>query len=355
MFDFEEFEINPKEPAAFTEQLWEAAQSQDLGRERGLLDAVDTELEVAINAAGAEAAACKGEFKPHGKRFKLFADWFEFLCEVIIRLAELNGESLSLFDWESRGKEKCGAALIRRLWGMCSSSSFDWVNVLSCEASESRGVVLMTGKGGGSIEDMKGAADWWIKQGFSVVEAVKCGSHKVRKRQAEQMLKALVACNVASVGLLVHNFSENGFQFWGTIMSVWEEEDVDGLPPLDCVLRGIVRDSCSTHATAAFDEKGNLVDDPWAHVLAYREKSRSSAKIDSKGVAIHVILKSLLNMAQMLLPWDHPRMDSLGSLGTISKCIQHWPLHRGCHGNPAELQLEWARPARRPCFRRIRY
>jgi len=333
MFDFEDMEIDPARPGALVAQLLDAAKSGDKSYEKSLLDALDSGIEEGVTAAGHEAMA--------GKPPRSFTKWFTFLLDAVAIAVEKD-PSLDCFEWLQPGKERWGAAILRRLFACCGSSSFNSVRTLTLSEKVPAGLVLMCGKGGGSFADMRELGDRWQEvHNFTVIQSVKCAFPRLCEKQVDQILRALLEHNIGTLGLVVHAFSENGHSLWLNIMRKWNTAPPKGLPPLDQVLRGCIYDSCSAHAKAALDtgapakktrsaEMMEYVRYWYMHVMPRAAGKQSSIddiddedilEVFAKHYTQKVALRSVMGMAQVLLPSEDEHLGKLDPRSAVAKAF----------------------------------
>jgi len=252
------------------------------------------------------AAAGAGDTSEKGA-LTAFGQWFTFLIEVISALGRSAG-GLDHFVWEAPGRERCGAALIRRLWAACNSCEFDRVKTVPHRGPTQSGIVLMLGRGGTTFEDLEAPEAWWLDRGYTCIRANHCGIRRRRVREMDRIMQVLVDKNVAQKGLICHFFSENGWYFFAHIMERWDKSPPAGLPPLQEVLRGIAYDSCFTYAGGAADP---YVCEMCRGAAGEPEKLVAMRAIQKKGMVRNVVLNSAICMARNVWGNDEEKLMSI--------------------------------------------
>mmetsp|Transcript_72895 Transcript_72895/g.126578 ORF Transcript_72895/g.126578 Transcript_72895/m.126578 type:complete len:511 (-) Transcript_72895:85-1617(-) len=290
------------DPKRFVRQLVKNTRNGDADAEADLFDCLDFELQSAIKSAG-EAVLC-------GKKVTSLAKWLEFMIRAV-RFTAQEDASLKHFEWHSKGKEAFGGKLLRRLYGVCGSSSYDAVKVTVPDKLPPVGLVLLVGKGGGNLDDLAPIASWWNAKQYTCIQAVKVGwDEHLLGCQVTKILTELVKHNVGSLGLISHIFSENGFTLWGLVMKQWLASPQKDLPPLQQALRGCVYDSCSSYGVAATQSNSDTLD-------------------FVPTVVRHVLLRSIVALASRDLSPDSDCMNDLSTDGAIAQGAQAW---YGCRG-----------------------
>lgn len=313
--DVEEFTVNPRKPDAFAAELLSAAEAGNVVRQKMLLGSLDDGLEVAVHTAGQKL-----------DQKAAFGEWLHLLVHSIGALAS---KSLTHFVWEAPGKEKVGAALVRRLQSTVNSGTFDAMKVEKPTGTrESFGIVLMLGRGGTSFDDLDAPEAFWKERGYTVIRANHCCIQRLKEREMDRILQALVDSDVAKLGLIGHFFSENGSYFWCHVLERWEKCPPAGLPPLSKALRGCIYDSCHIFA-------GPTGHSEWIGARGDEALLPENRKIAKKGSARHVTMNAMLAMARNVFgPEDQRTLNMADVSGPVFKGIVDVHAHRGSSDDP---------------------
>lgn len=290
----------PSDPQGFVNELFANAKAGNKEAESEMFSALDGELEAATTSAGTAQIS--------GRQPTSLISWLQFLMTAV-RLTAAKEPSLCHFEWSSRGQEAFGGGLLRRLYGLCGSASFNYIKVAVPEKSPSTGIVLLLGMAGGSLEDMAPFASWWGAKHFTCIQTVKTGSASLASRQVTKLIAELIKHNVAALGLVVHIFSENGFTMWGLLIKEWAAHPREGLPPLQDVLRGCVYDSCSGYGLQS---------------LVKADTQQTISEESMRGYVRNVVLRSIMGLATRVLSPNDACLLDLAIDGPIAKCSEAW-------------------------------
>lgn len=134
---------------------------------------------------------------------------------------------------------------------MCLSKDVDVIETVLSTASEPKAVVLLLGKGGGGLSDLRSIATWY-QTNCHVLATTMCGFRDLREKQIDALLeKAHSLSRGSRARIIVHVFSNTGYYLWGQVLRRWRQGYPNGFAGPDDALFGVIYDSASDAAMAA--------------------------------------------------------------------------------------------------------
>jgi hypothetical protein len=337
--DIEEFQVDVNSPQCLANELIAALKANDRKREKLALGSFDDGIEKAVHNTGEDKPGAMDAFKK----------WLILIFETIKGLVKDDLEKH--FVWEKHGHERAGAAMVRRLQSVVNSGTFDAVKVVPAQPATKEGpVVLMLGRGGTQFDDLEEPQNFWKRHGSTLVRGNHCCIKRLKDREIDRILEALVEKDVARRGLIGHFFSENGSYFWCHVMERWEKCPPAGLPELAKVLVGIVYDSAQC---TMWSQSGDPME--YAGACGDMTNIKDWRKQARHGGGRHVTMNATLAMCRDVFGKDSKIVDDVGDItgpvfkgvieafahrGNIDDAIfdnNHWDMHKGIMREPADI------------------